>query len=61
MVLRSLPLSSHSGLVTIEVQCQASFASNIVGKVHGKAIGVVELEDHVTRDRLIINRLQRLL
>ena len=61
MILRSLPLRVHRRLVPLNIQTQPSLASNIIGQINGESISIVKLEDHVARDGLVGNLLQRLL
>jgi hypothetical protein len=46
---RALALGIHFALETGLVERQAAFTGDIAGEVHGKAIGVVQLEHHVAR------------
>ena len=49
---RTLALGLHLTLETGLIDAQAALAGDITGQVHGEAVGVVQLEHHLTRNFL---------
>ena len=54
-----LPLALHFGFEARQVNGQAPFAGDVGGKVGGKAVGVVELEEDLARNALVVLACQR--